>query len=64
MSASLLGEPVGASILAFLLLGEAPGCRTSGACPATGLVVIDGALALIGIYLTAQETLRTGLTPG
>ena len=59
VSTSLLGEPVGASILALLLLGEAPGCRGAAACPATTLVVIGGALALIGIYLTAQETLRT-----
>ena len=58
ISTSLLGEPVGASILAFLLLGEVPGCPGGGACAATGLVVLGGALALTGIYVTARESLR------
>lgn len=61
VSTSLLGEPVGASILAFLLLGEAPGCPggTGGtACGATPLVVVGSALALLGIYLTARGSLR------
>jgi drug/metabolite transporter (DMT)-like permease len=59
VSTSLLGEPVGASILAFLLLGEVPGCRgASGACPATSLVLVGSALALLGIYLTAREAFR------
>ena len=57
VSTSLLAEPVGASILAFLLLGEAPGCLGGGACPATGLVVLGSALALAGIYLTARGSL-------
>lgn len=59
VSTSLLGEPVGASILAFLLLGEAPGCPggTGGAaCGATPLVLLGSALALAGIYLTARGT--------
>ncbi len=61
VSTSLLGEPVGASILAFLLLGEVPGCPggTGGAaCPATSLVLVGAVLALAGIYLTARESLR------
>ncbi|HKZ63640.1 MAG TPA: DMT family transporter [Thermoplasmata archaeon] len=63
VSTSLLGEPVGASILAFLLLGEVPGC-VGGACPATGLVVLGSALALFGIYLTAHPSIaRDGFSP-
>ena len=58
VSTSLLGEPVGASILAFLLLGEVPGCRAGGVCAATGLVVLGSAFALAGIYLTARGSLR------
>lgn len=58
VSASLLGEPIGAALLAFVLLGEAPGCPGGGACPATGLVVVGSALALSGIYLTARVSLR------
>jgi len=57
VSTSLLGEPIGASILAFLLLGEAPGCVGGGVCPATGLVVLGSALALVGIYVTARGSL-------
>jgi len=60
VSTSLLGEPVGASILAFLLLGEVPGCvgGTGGAaCPSTPLVVLGSALALAGIYVTARASL-------
>jgi len=59
VSATLLGEPVGATLLAFLLLGEVPGCRgASAACPATGLVLLGSALALAGIYLAAREAFR------
>ena len=43
VSLSLLGEPVGASILAYLLLGESPG----------QLGVLGGALTLSGILLSA-----------
>lgn len=57
VSTTLLGEPIGATLLAFLLLGEIPGCPGGGACPATGLVVVGGALALAGIYLTARASL-------
>jgi drug/metabolite transporter (DMT)-like permease len=49
VSVSLLGEPVGSTILAILLLNEAPG---------TG-AVIGGPIVLIGIYLVARNT-RTG----
>lgn len=48
VSLSMLGEPVGASILAFLLLSEVP--------PAG--VVIGGALVLAGIFLTAGSVTR------
>jgi len=60
VSTSLLGEPVGASLLAFLLLGEIPGCGTGGVCPSatTYLVLVGSALALAGIYVTARESLR------
>lgn len=43
VSVSLLGEPIGASILAFLLLAQVP----------TTLTLIGGVGILIGIYLTA-----------
>lgn len=48
VSVSLLGEPVGSTILAILLLNEAPG---SGA-------IIGGPIVLIGIYLVARNTSR------
>jgi len=60
VSTSLLGEPVGASILAFLFLGEVPGCPggTNGpACSATPLVMVGSVLALAGIYVTARASL-------
>ena len=44
VSVSLLGEPVGATVLAFVLLGEVP----------TRFTVIGGAIVLAGIYLTAS----------
>ncbi len=44
VSTSLLGEPVGATLLALLLLAEAPSATD----------ILGGALALIGIYLTAR----------
>lgn len=42
VSVSLLGEPVGATILALVLLGEAP----------TRFTVVGGVIVLSGIYLT------------
>ena len=63
VSTSLLGEPIGASLLAFLLLGEVPGCSGGGTCPATGLVVLGSALALVGIYVTARASLSRGTRP-
>ncbi len=61
VSTTLLGEPVGASILAFLLLGEIPGCGGSALCPSptTYLVLLGSALALAGIYLTARAAFRS-----
>ncbi len=44
VSVSLLGEPVGATVLAFALLGEAP----------TRFTIIGGVVVLVGIYLTAS----------
>ncbi|HKJ59696.1 MAG TPA: DMT family transporter [Halobacteriales archaeon] len=49
VSVSLLGEPVGSTLLAALLLAEVPG-------PAT---VAGGAVVLAGIYVTARSR-RTG----
>jgi len=46
VSVSLLGEPVGATLLAFALLGEAP----------TLFTVVGGAVVLAGIVVTASET--------
>ena len=45
VSVSLLGEPVGATLLAFLLLAETP----------TAATVVGGAVVLAGIYLTAAS---------
>ena len=45
VSISLLGEPVGASILAFLVLGETPG----------SLTMIGGAVTLAGILICAYQ---------
>lgn len=45
VSVSLLGEPVGATILAAVLLSESPSLYT----------VAGGAVVLVGIYLTASE---------
>jgi drug/metabolite transporter (DMT)-like permease len=49
VSISLLGEPVGASILAFLVLGEAPG----------PLAMIGGAVTLAGILICAYKPAGT-----
>ena len=46
VSLSLLGEPVGASVLAFLLLGEAPNSFT----------VIGGVITLTGIFISAYQS--------
>lgn len=44
VSTSLLGEPVGASILAFLILGETP----------TPLVLLGAIITLMGIYICVR----------
>lgn len=49
VSVSMLGEPVGASILAFLLLSETPSLG----------VAIGGAMVLAGILLTAGSEMRS-----
>jgi drug/metabolite transporter (DMT)-like permease len=48
VSVSLVGEPIGASILAWLLLGETPGI----------LVAFGGLAAVCGIYLTVRGQSR------
>ncbi len=48
VSLSMLGEPVGASILAFLLLAEAPSFG----------MVVGGAMVMAGIFLTAGPAPR------
>lgn len=45
VSVSLLGEPVGASILAYLLLGETP----------SSFAVLGGVVTLAGIFLSAYK---------
>jgi drug/metabolite transporter (DMT)-like permease len=45
VSLSLLGEPVGASILAYIFLGEVP----------TSMIIIGGALTLLGILITVHK---------
>ncbi|HDI53098.1 MAG TPA: DMT family transporter [Candidatus Bathyarchaeota archaeon] len=44
VSVSLLGEPIGASLLALIILGELP--------PAT--TILGGAITLLGIYITSS----------
>ena len=46
VSLSLLGEPVGASILAFFLLGETPNSFT----------IIGGVITLLGILISAYRS--------
>ncbi|MFP4218938.1 MAG: EamA family transporter, partial [Salinarchaeum sp.] len=48
VSVSLLGEPVGAAILAAVLLGEQPALAT----------IVGGGIVLAGIVLTARGTTR------
>ncbi len=48
VSISLLGEPVGASVLAFLILGESPG----------SLALVGGAVTLLGILVCAYQPTR------
>ena len=50
VSVSLLGEPLGATFLALVLLAEVPGLTT----------VIGGAIVLTGIYVTSRTHRRTG----
>ena len=45
VSVSLLGEPIGASLLALIILGELP--------PAT--TILGGAITLLGIYITSSR---------
>ncbi len=52
VSVSFVGEPVGAAILALVLLGEIP----------SFLVILGAIAALSGIYLTARGQLRMGQT--
>jgi drug/metabolite transporter (DMT)-like permease len=50
VSVSLLGEPVGATILALVLLGEAP----------TAYTIVGGVVVLVGIALTASDSSHAG----
>ncbi len=52
VSVSLLGEPVGATILALVLLAEAP----------TAFTVVGGVVILAGIYTTAVDRSRAKAT--
>ncbi|GAB6877729.1 DMT family transporter [Halorubrum gandharaense] len=49
VSVSLLGEPVGATLLALVLLAEVP----------TAYTVVGGVVVLAGIYLTASDSAAT-----
>lgn len=46
----ILGEPIGASILAYFILGENPGIN----------LIWGGALVLLGIYLSTREEKKLG----
>lgn len=50
VSISLLGEPVGASILAYFILAESPGILT----------LIGGAVTLVGIFLCVYHSEKKG----
>lgn len=52
VSVSMLGEPIGATILALIILVEVP----------TGFTIIGGAIVLVGIYLTVSESRQTETT--
>jgi drug/metabolite transporter (DMT)-like permease len=53
VSVSLLGEPVGSTVLALILLGEIP----------TPMTVVGGAIVLVGIYVTTARRPTTKSTP-
>jgi drug/metabolite transporter (DMT)-like permease len=44
VSVTLLGEPIGSTVLAYLLLGEAPGA----------VKLVGAILILVGIYITSK----------
>ncbi len=48
VSIALLGEPIGASVIAFFILNETPSI----------LEVVGGGLILIGIYLASERKLN------
>jgi drug/metabolite transporter (DMT)-like permease len=54
VSVSLLGEPVGSSLLAFMLLSEVP----------PELAVVGGGVILVGITMASWGTGRNASTPG
>jgi drug/metabolite transporter (DMT)-like permease len=54
VAVALLAEPVGATILAWVILGEAPGVAT----------VVGGAVVLVGVYMAiAAETRAVDVAP-
>ena len=53
VSVSILGEPVGASLLAWLLLGEAP----------SPVELAGGALTLVGLFVATQTASREAARP-
>lgn len=53
VSVSLLGEPIGAALLALALLSEVP----------TGYTIVGGIVVLAGIYLTATDRPSSGEAP-
>lgn len=54
VSISLLGEPVGASLLAFVVLGESP----------SPIALLGGAVTLAGILVCAYQPASKVITPG
>jgi drug/metabolite transporter (DMT)-like permease len=50
VSIALLGEPVGATVLAMIFLDEVPGAAT----------VVGGAIILVGIYLAIRAEAEAG----
>jgi drug/metabolite transporter (DMT)-like permease len=53
VSVSLVGEPIGASVLAMVVLHEAPGIP----------IILGGAICLMGIYMVASQELASYTHP-
>ena len=60
VATSVLGEPVGATLLAALLLGETPAGYVETPVGALPLQAVGIAATLVGILLVVWEEIKTG----